>query len=235
MKISLFVMLIFGGNVFCQDPQLPFTFTVLDLLETASTYTTCDDNGKPMELISALRIDINGRTCLDNGLPVFLQLEKVKEFKKPTWYRWEPAAKNWKKQEVPQGYNSMEGKPEFNVIIKCPGIYAFFEPIPVVQYKIEFKSPKKMNVVKYKITQEAPFICLEIKPKKDGEFPKIPLRTLKFDALITITYLEKGKEKSIDMLAGALYDFTQSAEDIIKTLQYKPGKTQTLFTSNINQ
>jgi hypothetical protein len=101
MKTSLYLMLLIGCNALCQTPQLPFTFVELDLMETASKYTTCDENGKPMELISAMRIDINGRTCLDNGLPVFLPMEKIKEFKKPTWYRWDPSIKSWKKQTLP--------------------------------------------------------------------------------------------------------------------------------------
>ena len=226
-------MLLIGGTAFCQTPpQLPFTFVELDLLETASTYTTCDENGKPMELISAMRIDINGRTCLDNGLPVFLPMEKSKEFKKPTWYRWDPSIKSWKKQTLPDNNSSADRKTGFNVILKCPGVYAFFDTGTIGENNIEFKTPNKMDVVKFKITQEAPFICMEVKRKKDGEFPVIPFGELKFDAKITITYLEKGAEKSIDMLAGAMYSFDDATEEKVKTLHFRPGKTQTLITSN---
>jgi len=232
MKSNVLLMLLIGSNAFCQTPQLPFTFEELDLLETANTYTTCDESGKPMELISAMRIEINGRTCLENGLNVYLPMEKVKEFKKPTWYRWDPSVKTWKKQTLPINYISPDGKSGFNVILKCPGIYAFFEPLQGSTNKIELIAPKKMHVVKLKICQEAPFICVEMKNKKDGEFPIIPFGELKFDARITITYLEKGKEKSIDMLAGAMYDFENASERNVKTLQYKPSKTQTLFSSN---
>lgn len=232
MKNSLYLMLLIGGTAFCQTPQLPFTFVELDLLETASEYTTCDENGKPMELISAMRIDVNGRTCLDNGLPVFLPMEKSKEFNKPTWYRWDPSIKTWKKQILLDNYSSTNGKSGFNVILKCPGIYAFFDTGNTITNKIKFKIPNKLDVVKFKITQETPFFCMEVKRKKDGEFPVIPFGELKFDAKITITYLEKGTEKSIDMLAGAMYSFDDATEKKVKTLHYKPGKTQTLITSN---
>jgi len=232
MKSSVLLLLLTGCNAFCQTPQLPFTFVELDLQETANTYTTCDESGKPMELISAMRIDINGRTCLENGLPVYLPMEKAKEFKKPTWFRWDPSAKTWKKQTLPSNYSLPDGKSGFIVILNCPGIYAFFEPIQVSTNKIEFIAPKKMHVVKFKISQEAPFICLEVKSKKDGEFPIIPFGELKFDARITLTYLEKGKEKTIEMLAGAMNDLENASEKNVKTLQYKPNKTQTLLSSN---
>jgi hypothetical protein len=217
-----------------QHAQETFRIECLSNASVIQAYPTTDEKGKPLELITAVKVVLNKKQCLPRGIPITLVSERKKEFLKPLLYRWDPAAKSWVKE---QALTVLPGNKtrNFKTSVRCPGIYGVFDAVPPTETGLVLSVPSDAALRSVKIIQQEPAMSYYWE-EQGGRELKIPFGALQFDAEIKIAWDEKGVRREGVFLAGALGDFNETLQPgQPRELKLKPGKTiefhQQQFTS----
>lgn len=220
-KAIILLMLVCIGRPYAQEA---FRIETLPNASVLQAYPTADEKGRPMELITAVKVVLHKKQCPPKGVPVTLVSESKKEFIKPLLYRWDPATKVWVKE---QSLKVLSGKKvrHFVTSVRCPGIYGVFDAVPPAETGLLLSMPADAALRSVKIIQQSPAMSYYWEGQGVREL-KIPFGALQFDAEITLTWEQKGTRREGVFLAGALGDFNEAPQPgQPRTLKLKPGKT----------
>ena len=230
--IHLIALLIFNG-LFAQA-QNKFVVKSLQNAEVLSQYSTRDESGKTLELLAAVRVDLNQKECDSRGVPLLLKSNAKKEYARPALYCWNPIHRCWKKSSVLQKTID-NNKTIYNTMVYCPGVYAFLDAPVSVEKRVIVALPSKCTIKNVRLIQQSPAYSAFEEGKGSNEL-ELSFGPLQFDAVIEVTWDEAGSTKTAKYLCGALtrIDETPTAGEP-RRLEIKPGKTiefqSALFTN----
>jgi hypothetical protein len=236
MKLSCLIVLSILPSMVALA-QNKFVVKSLQNSEALKQYSTIDESGNALELLSALVVSLNQKECDPKGIPLLLKSNEKKEYHRPALYCWNSMLKCWKKSAAVQKIND-KGKVTYQATINCPGTYAFLDATGSLEKRVLVSLPSKSKIKKARIVQQSPAYSVAWEGKATNEI-ELPFGPLQFDAVLEITWEEAGVNKSANYLCGALTrieEIPQAGE--IRKLEVKPGKTveyqSTLFTNKSN-
>ena len=211
MRIYIIPFLLLAWTVKAQPSNPRIECQKIAFGEFEKNFTTQDEKGEPMILVSAMRIVIHAKRCFDKGFTVNLPIERKKEFNQPGWYCWNPVKKCWIKDAVPVIVNQQySGRSGFKVVVKCPGVYAFFDHPISTEKGLLIKPPGKSEIVNAQIIQSDPPMIVTLTPKLLGKEIKVPVCDLQYTAIVRLTLKENGKQRETEYLVGAVCDLSES-------------------------
>lgn len=236
MKFSCLIIISILPSMFALA-QNKFVVKSLQNSEALKQYSTIDESGNALELLSALVVSLNQKECDPKGIPLLLKSNEKKEYNRPALYCWNSMLKCWKKSEAVQKIND-NGKVTYQATVNCPGTYAFLDATGSSEKRVLVTLPSKSKIKKARIVQQSPAYSVAWEGKAANEI-ELPFGPLQFDAVLDITWEEAGVNKTASYLCGALThieDIPQAGE--VRKLEVKPGKTiehqSTLFTTKSN-
>lgn len=206
------------------DAQNSFEVKSLDKSEVLKNYVTIDESGKPLELLAAVKVNLNTKACDTTGIPLYLKSAAKKEYKRPKLYCWNTLLRCWQNSsEVQKSTNSNE--PIYAANVKCPGIYAFFDSAVHNDEKgVVVTMPPRCAIRSVRLVQQQPAFANFWEGKGSNEV-KLPFGPLQFDALLDISWEENGTLHQSKFLCGALTKVDEAPKEQFRTLEVKPGKS----------
>ncbi|MFN5318253.1 MAG: hypothetical protein ACK5CY_05390 [Bacteroidia bacterium] len=213
--------------------QNNFEVKSLSIKEALDKYSSIDDGGKSLELLSVVSVRLNQKECDPLGMPLMLENKSKKEFKNLALYRWNPMNNCWNKENTPTEVKYGD-RTSYSAQITCPGTYAYMNYEKQKEKGLLIELPKGAEIKSVKITQQNPAYSIT-KNGNDKSTIDIPFGPLVFDAIVSLSYEYEGRLLEENYLAGSL---TQTDEIIesgdYRKLTVKPGKSLKLNASTAN-
>ncbi|MFN5370358.1 MAG: hypothetical protein ACK5B6_02750 [Bacteroidia bacterium] len=233
--IALSLLMVLPGAML--HAQNYFEVKSLENSDVLNQYVTIDEAGNPLELLAALKVQINNKECDKQGVPLYLKSAEKKEYNRPKLYCWNPMARCWQKSVEVQKMAGKDG-PMYSANVKCPGIYAFFDSgINTAEKGVIITMPTRCAIRSVRLIQQVPAFANYWEGKGTNEL-KLPFGPLQFDALLDISWEENGTLHQSKFLCGALTKVDAAPEGQYRTLEIKPGKSVEFlsahFTNNSN-
>ena len=213
MKFALIINMLFPVMLIAQGQTPKIDYRKIEFSEINESFNTINDKGEAMILIAALDVKIHSKRCYDKGFRVNLPMETKKEYEHAAWYMWHAAKNCWVKDEIPQKTTFSLGGSGYTVLVKCPGMYAYFEQKKSAEKGIELKTFGDVKIKEVHFYQQFPSVVFHQSFEKSVEEIKIPTSDLQFNGRIQLTLEENGQLSKKEFLVGALVDLTDEAQD----------------------
>ena len=213
MKCAIIINILFPVLLFAQGETPKIDYRKIEFAEIDESFNTINDKGDAMVLISAIDVKIHSKRCYDQGFRVNLPMESKKEYEHAGWYMWSPAKNCWVKDETPQKTTFSLGGSGYTVLVKCPGMYAYFEQKKSAEKGIELKTFGDVKIKEVHFSQQFPHVVIHQSFEKSLDEIKIPTSDLQFNGRIELTLEENGQLSKKEFLVGALVDLTDEPQD----------------------
>ena len=213
MKFVIIINILFPALLIAQGDTPKIEYRKVDFSEIDESFNTINEKGQSMILISALDVKIHSKRCYDQGFRVNLPMESKKEYEHAGWYMWNAAKNCWVKDDTPQKTTFSLGGSGYTVLVKCPGLYAYFEQKKSAEKGIELKTFGDVKIKEVHFSQQFPSVVFHQSFDKSQEEIKIPTSDLQFNGRIQLTLEDNGILMKKEFLVGALVDLTDEPQD----------------------
>jgi hypothetical protein len=179
-------------------------YKTLTFEEATAGRHTMDEKGRPLQMITALNVDMDTLLCLDRPQQIFCPPTKKGRACVAALYRWDVPTDRWLKTSGNLRPTAMGSHSYYVFFVQCRGVYALMQE-PEVKGETVLNVPKGFKVEHLVWWQDNLQMAARIFPDaKTGKW-RIPCNSVSALARIEGTFTDaRGQRYSLHTTAGML-------------------------------